>query len=112
MLLFFKFVFGEIQFSQKILTHTKNQTPTLAQQVLTQQVPIIFCCYYKPPRSGLHEVRNCREAAVPEKETKILTEGALGDRGSPGQNENPIPDFSNALWFVSLVRVVVEILII
>ena len=29
----------------------------------------------KPPHSGPHEVRNCRDAAVPEKETKIL-EGA------------------------------------
>ena len=33
---------------------------------------------------------------IPEKETKIL-EGARGDRGSPDQNESPIPDLSNAL---------------
>ena len=37
------------------------------------------------------------EAVVPEKETKILKEGARGDRGSPDQNESPIPDLSNAL---------------
>ena len=52
----------EIQFSQEILTHSENQPHTL-----TQQIPIIFCCYYKPPRSWPHEVRNCCEAAVPEK---------------------------------------------
>ena len=84
-------------FSQKSLINRKNQPHTLPQQVLVQQTPIIFCCYYKPPRSGPHEVRNCREAAVPEKETKILKEGARGDRGSPDQNESPISDLSNAL---------------
>ena len=49
------------------------------------------------PHSGPPEVRNSREAAVPEKETKILKEGARGDRGSSDQNESPIPDLSNAL---------------
>ena len=77
-----------------------------------QQTPIISCCYYKSQRNGLYEVRNCREAAVPEKETKILEKETRGDKGSPEQNESPIPDLSNALWFVSLVRVVVEILIL
>ena len=38
-----------------------------------------------------------RAAAVPEKETKILKNGACGDRGSPDQNESPVPDLSNAL---------------
>ena len=103
-ILFQNSVFGEIQFSQKILSCSKNQPDMLAQQVLTQQIPIKFC-YYDPPRSGLHE------AAVLEKETKILKEGARGDRGSPEQNESPIPDISNALYFVSLVRVVLEILL-
>ena len=60
-------VFDEIQFSQKSLINRKNQPHTLPQQVLVQQTPIIFCCYYKPP----HKVRNCREAAVPEEEIKI-----------------------------------------
>ena len=83
--------FDEILFSQKSLINRKNQPHTLPQQVLVQQTPIIFCCYYKPPRSGPHE------AAVPEKETKILKEGARGDRGSPDQNESPISDLSNAL---------------
>ena len=73
-------------FSQKTLINRKNQPHTLPQQVLVQQTPIIFCCYYKPPRSGPHE------AAVPEKVTKILKEGARGDRGSPDQNESPISD--------------------
>ena len=89
--------FDEMLFSQKSLINRKNQPHTLPQQVLVQQTPIIFCCYYKPPRSGPHEVRNCREAAVPEKETKILKEGARGDRGSLDQNESPISDLSNAL---------------
>ena len=76
-LLFFEVsIFGEIQFSRKILSHSKNQPYTLAQQVPTQQTPIIFCCFYKPPRSGPHQVRNCREATVPGKETKSLKEGA------------------------------------
>ena len=68
-------VFKEIQISQKTLTHNKNQSHTLAQPLPWQMIPIIFCCYYKPPHSGPHEVRNGREAAVPEKETKILKEG-------------------------------------
>ena len=84
-------VFGEIQFSQKSLTNSKKQPLTLSRQVLVQQTPIIACCYYKPPRSGPHEVRNCREAAVPEKEPKILEKGARGDRSSPEQNESPRP---------------------
>ena len=96
----------------KSLINRKNQPHTFPQQVLVQQTPIIFCCYYKPPRSGPHEVRNCREAAVPERETKILKEGAHSDRGSPDQNERPISDLSNTLYFVPLVRVVVEILMI
>ena len=90
-------VFDEIQFSQKSLINRKNQPYTLSQQVLVQKTRIIFCCYYKPSSSGPHEVRNCREAAVPEKETKILKEGARGDRGSPDQNESPILEISNAL---------------
>ena len=89
--------FDEIRFSQKSLINRKNQPHTLPQQVLVQQTPIIFCCYYKPPRSGPHEVRNCRVAAVPEKEAEILEKGARGDRSSPEQNESPIPDLSNAL---------------
>ena len=43
------------------------------------------------------EVRNGREAAVPEKETKILENGARGARASPEQNETPVPGLSNAL---------------
>ena len=83
--------FDQILFFQKSLINTKNQPHILPQQVLVQQTPIIFCCYYKPPRSGPHE------AAVPEKETKILKEGACDDRGSTDQNESPISDLSNAL---------------
>ena len=81
--------FDEILFSQKSLINRKNKPHTLPQQVLVEQTPIIFCCQYKPPRSGPHE--------VPEKEAKILEKGARGDRGSPEQNESPIPDLSNAL---------------
>ena len=79
-------VFDEIQFSQKSLIYRKNQPHILPQQILVQQTPILFS-YYK--------VRNCREAAVPENETKTLKEGYRGDRGSQDQNENP--DLSNAL---------------
>ena len=75
-ILFQNSVFGEIH--SKSLINRKNQPHTLPQQLLVQQTLIIFCCYYKPPRSGPHEVRNCREAAVPEKETKILEKGARG----------------------------------
>ena len=59
-------VFDEIQFSQKSLITRKNQPDALPQQILVQQIPIVFCCYYKPPRSRPHELRNCRETAVPE----------------------------------------------
>ena len=83
-ILFQNSVFGEIQFSQKSLVNRKNQPHTLPQQLLVQQTLIIFCCYYKPPRSGPHEA-------------KILEKGARGDRGLPEQNESPIPDLSNAL---------------
>ena len=64
-------------------------------------MPIVFCCYYKPPRSG-----------STGKETKIQKEGTRGGRGSPDQNESLILGLSNALQFVRLVRVVVEILMI
>ena len=65
-------VFDEIQFSQKsFLINRKNQPHALPQQVLVQQIPIVFCYYYKPPRSGSHEVRNCRKAAEPEKKLKF-----------------------------------------
>ena len=84
-------VFDEILFSKKSLINRKNQPHILLQQVLVQQTPIIFCCYYKPSRSGP------REAAVPEKETKILKKGTRGDRGSPDKNESPVPDLSNTL---------------
>ena len=93
-----KFPFpAKSSFLKKNLTHNKNQLHTLAQPTPMQKIPIIFSCCYKPPRIGPHEVRNGREAAVPEKETKILKEGARGDRGSPDQNESPIPELSNAL---------------
>ena len=106
---FYKTVFGEIRFSQKSLINRKKQPHTISRQVLVQQTPIISFCYYKPQRSGPREVRNCREAAVTDKETKILEKGARGDRGSPKQSESPTPHLSNAFKVVSLVRVVVEI---
>ena len=34
---------------------------------------------------------------VPGKEVKILKAGARGDRGSPDQNESPVPELSNTL---------------
>ena len=64
-------VFGEIQFSQKSLTDRTMQPHTFPQQVIVQQTPIISCCYYKP-----------RAAVIPEKETKILKNGARGDKTS------------------------------
>ena len=73
-------VIDKIQFSQKSLINWKNQPHILPQQVLVQQTPIIFCCYYKPP----HEV-----AGVPKKDAKILKERAPGNRSSSDQNESP-----------------------
>ena len=90
-------VFDEIQFSLKSLIKRKNQPHILPHQFLVQQTPITFYCYYKHSLSGPHEVWNLRIAAVPEKETKILKKGARGDRGSPNQNESPIPNLSIAL---------------
>ena len=69
-ILFQNAVFGEIQFSQKSLTNRKKQPLTLSRKVL------------------VHE---------PENETKILEKGVRGDKGSPEQNESPIPDLSIAL---------------
>ena len=42
-------VFDEIQFSQKSLINRNNQPHALPQQVLAQQIPIVFGCYYEPP---------------------------------------------------------------
>ena len=83
-------VFDEIRFSQKSLTHRKKEPHTLPQQVLLQQNAITSCQYYKP-RAAAHTIRCYR------KKTKILKNGARGDRGSPDQNESSIPDLSNVL---------------
>ena len=69
-ILFQNSVFGEIQFSQKFLTHKEKKPHTLLQGLVRQ-------------------VRN-----VPEK-TKIQKTGARGDRGSPDQNERAVSD----LWY-------------
>ena len=51
MFTFSKFPFlVKSSFLKTIFTHSKNQPHTLAQHVLTQQIPIKFSCYYKPPR--------------------------------------------------------------
>ena len=42
-------VFDEIQFSQNSLINRNNQPHALPQQVLAQQIPIVFGCYYEPP---------------------------------------------------------------
>ena len=62
----FKNYFGQFVWIEKKATiivafhfmkrRLKNQPHTLPQQVLVQQAPIIFCCYYKPPRSGPHQL--------------------------------------------------------
>ena len=59
----------------------QKKTPYPSRQGLVQPTPTMSCRFYNPPRSGPHELRNCREAAVPEKETKILEKGACGGRG-------------------------------
>ena len=84
-------VFDESQFSLKSLINRKNQPHTLPQQVLAQQTPIILLLLQAPVRNC--HVRNCREAVLPERDEN--SEGARGDRGSPDQNESPIPDLSN-----------------
>ena len=40
-------------FLKKNLTHNKNQPHTLAQPIPMQKIPIIFCCYYKPPLAAV-----------------------------------------------------------
>ena len=80
MLFFLKFQFlAKSSFLKKNLSHSKNQPHTLAQQV---------------PNNMLLQAPAQRRY---RKKTKILKEGARGDRGSPDQNESPIPDLSNAL---------------
>ena len=50
--IFSKFqILAKSSFFKKILSHSKNQFHTLAEQVLTQQIPIILCCYYKSPHT-------------------------------------------------------------
>ena len=95
-------VFDEIQFSRKSLINRKNQPHTLPQQVLVQQTPIIFCCYYKLPRSGPHEVRNCREATVPEEQIKILKgRAATGAQRTKmkAQYQSFQTRYSSFLWY-------------
>ena len=90
-------VFSKVQllakssFLKKKLSHNKNQPQTLAQQVLTQQIPLIFCCYTTSPRAA---GRTKCGTATPEKEIKFLKEGARGDRGSADQNESPSMELS------------------
>ena len=60
--LFSKFSFlVKSSFLKTIFTHSKNQPHTLAQHVLTQQTPIIFSCYYKPPKCGTAAKRRYRK---------------------------------------------------
>ena len=66
-------------------------------RVLEHQTPIKFCCYYESPRSEPHEVRNCRETAVPEKETKILEKGAHSDRAHLAKGKPSTRPFKRAL---------------
>ena len=102
-LYFSEIVFGEIQFSRKSVTHRKKQPLTISRKVLVHQTPINLCCYYETPRSEPNDVRNCRETAVPEKETKILEKGARSDRGSPGSKKAQYQTFqtrfSSFLWY-------------
>ena len=72
-ILFQNSVFGEIQFSQKSLISSGATNPY--NILLLLQAP----------------AQRCRKKA------KILEKGARGDKGSPEQNESPIPDLSNAL---------------
>ena len=88
--------FRQNPFSQKSLTRKERQPHTLPQRDLVQQNQRICCCYYKPLRSG-----------GTEKGTKILKNGTRDNMSLPSKNESP--DLSNALWFISLIRVAVEI---
>ena len=93
---FYKTVFGELRFSQKSLFNRKKEPHTTSRQFFVQQTPILSFCHCKTQRSGPREVRNCREAAVTDKEFKILEKGARGDMGSPKQRESPTPDLSKS----------------
>ena len=60
---FSKFQFlAKSSFLKKSCPNSKNQTHTLVQQVLTQQIPTTFCCYYKPPRKS--NIRPFKRAIV------------------------------------------------
>ena len=103
--------FGEIQFSQKnrILTHSKNQPHTLAQHVLTQQIPNPNCCYYKLPRSGPHEVRYYREVRYRKNKLKVWRKG----RAATGAHLIKMKaQYQTFQTHCTLIRVVVEILMI
>ena len=74
-ILFQNSVFGEIQFSQKSLINRKNQPQTLPQQQLVQQTLIIFCCYYKAPRSGPHDCGTVSKRRYRKKKLKFWRKG-------------------------------------
>ena len=90
-ILFQNSVFGEIQFSQKPLTNRKKQPLPFHDKSLCNKPQYNILLLLQVP------AQNGQEAAVSEKETKILRNGTRGDRGSPDHNESPIPYFSNAL---------------
>ena len=78
-ILFQHSVFGEIQFTQKSLTHREKQSRTL-QQILVSRNPNNITLLLQAPARRNQNSEN----------------GARGDRDSPDQNESPIPDLSNA----------------
>ena len=65
-------------------------SPKLRNEFFLHKKLVIFFCI-----SVFGEIQFSFRAV--RKETKILKEGARGDRGSSNQNEIPIPDLSNAL---------------
>ena len=79
-ILFQNSLFGEIQFSQMSLPIEKAAPyPSTTSACATNPNNILLLL--QAPRSGPHVVQKCREAEIPEKETKILEKGARGDRG-------------------------------
>ena len=95
-ILFQNSVFGQIQFSQKSLTNRKKETPYPFTTSACATHPNNILLLLKAPAERAAQSAELPRSGGTGKETKILEKGTRSDRGSPEQNESPIPDLSNA----------------
>ena len=104
-----KLHFSEIPFLAKFKSLDQKKKPTIylptTSSYATNPKNILFLL--KAPERSAERAWSGDNG----KKTEILKNGTHGDRGSSEQNESLILDVTNALYFVSLVRVVVILMI-